>query len=272
MRKILITIINYSNEEEVLKYAKLISQQTTASEICLVIINNKESDFPKVDLESELKKIDLSIELYNPKENLGYLNGVLYGYRQYVNRQIINPEWVIISNTDIEIPDNYFFEEFLNKNYEKDIWCVAPSVYSPNKETYDNPHYVTRCSIRKINRIIWIHEHSILAFIYSNLSKIKAKFLNTKKMDSQYVYSAHGCFFALRNEFIEKIKNNSYEGFLYSEEAYIAENISLHNKKCFYDSTLEIIHHENSVTGLLGIKKKSKYIAESLKYIRKEFY
>lgn len=272
MKRLLITVINYSNEEEVLNYAKIIAKQTISSKISLVIINNKESPEPKVDLGSELKKIDLCIELYDPKENLGYLNGSLYGYRKYTDKYEIIPEWLVISNTDIEIDSNSFFEELLSKSYEEDIGCLAPSVYSPSKKSYENPQYIKRCSLSKINRLIWIHERPVIAFIYSELAKIKAKSLKVTKKSSQYVYSAHGCFFALRNDFIEEIKNNNYEGFLYSEEVYISENILLNQKKCFYDARLEVIHHENSVTGLLGIKKRSKFIANSLKYIRNEFY
>ncbi len=272
MERILITIVNYANEEEVLQYANMVSKQTIANKIRLVVISNKESDEPKINLDKELNKLNLSTEILDPNENLGYLNGSLYGYREYMQKYSEKPNWIIVSNTDIEIPNEKFFETLLKKKYESNIWCVAPSVYSPNNNSYDNPHYETRCSLKKINRIIWIHDRPKLALIYSKLAKIKAQFSRPSKKESQYVYSVHGCFFALRNDFIEKIKNNYYKGFLYSEEAYIAENILLHNKKCFYDSSLEVIHNENSVTGLLGMRKKSKYIADSLRYIRKEFY
>lgn len=93
-----------------------------------------------------------------------------------------------------------------------------------------------------------------------------------RKKESQYVYSNHGSFFFLNIQIVEKIKNIFYEPFLYSEEAFIAEQIISHNKKSYYDSALELIHNENSVTGLLGIKRTSQYIANSLRYIRDEFY
>lgn len=272
MKNVLITVINYCNEKEVLEYAKMISHQTIADQISLVIVNNKKSNQSIINLEFELREIKLSTEIYNPEENLGYLNGVLYGYNKYIEKNMVEPKWMVVSNTDIIINDCKFFEKINKREYEKDIWCVAPSVFSPNNNSYDNPHYESRCTLRKINRVIWIHEKAWRAFIYWKLAILKAKFSKKEKKSSQYVYSAHGCFFVLRNEFVEKIKEKKYGGFMYSEEAYIAENILAMNKKCFYDSELELIHNENSVTGLLGGGEKSKLIANSLKYIKKEFY
>lgn len=272
MNGITVIIINYKNEEEVLNYVKMLSKQTVSNKINIVIVNNKKSDNCYIDLKSEIKNINISIDLFECKENLGYLNGAIYGYNEFIRNKNIIQNWVIISNTDIENYDKLFFERFLNKNYDDNIWCVAPSVFSPNTRTFQNPQYIKRCSVHKINRLIFIHELPLVAYMYWNLAKIKAKVKKTKKTKSQYVYSAHGCFFALKNEFMEKIKSNKYGGFLYSEEAYIAEKLLIYNKKCFYDASLKVIHNENSVTGLLGIKKKSKYIGNSLKYIRKEFY
>ncbi|MEG6612846.1 hypothetical protein V6C42_08310 [Pseudoclostridium thermosuccinogenes] len=272
MGRILITVINYSNEAEVLRYAQMLSKQTVSSEIDLVIVNNKKSLNSKINLEKEIKEIEMSIEIYDPGENLGYLNGCLYGYREYRKRYKSIPEWVIVSNTDIDIPNRSFFEKFLAKKYDKEVWCIAPSVYSPKNKSYDNPHYVNRCSLRKINRVIWINERPICALFYHKLAKIKAKTKRKSKQPSQYVYSVHGCFFALKYEFVDKIKDIYYEGFLYSEEAYIAEYIRIFGKKSFYDDSLEVTHRENSVTGLLNIERKSRLIANSLKYIRDKFY
>ncbi|MEV5029137.1 hypothetical protein [Paenibacillus sp. LPE1-1-1.1] len=272
MKNVLIAIINYANEEEVISYAQMLANQTSSNRIQLVIVNNKKSENAKINLAEEIQKINLSIELFEPMNNLGYLNGALYGYNEFISNGGTKPDWVIISNTDIVISDTLYFEKFLSIHYQEEIWCVAPSVYSPLTKSYQNPHYIERCSLNKINRIIFINQTPFLAYIYENLAKLKAKVRKTERKESQYVYSAHGCFFAVKGDFIDIIKDNGYKGFLYSEEAYIAEYLLIHGKKCFYDNNLEIVHNENSITGLLGINKRSKYIANSLKYIREEFY
>lgn len=271
--RVLVLAINYANEEEVIEYAKTISRQSISKELGLVVVNNKSSIGSKLDLLSDLNKIDLDIRLYEPGENLGYLNGVFYGYNQFMqSNPETNIEWVIISNTDIIINDIAFFEKMLDAKYEEDIWCVAPSAYSNSTKSYQNPHYINRLSKEKLNRVIMINSLPILAFIYNALSKIKSKYKNKDKKAGRYVYSPHGCFFCLRSEFMEILKDNHYKGFLYSEESYIAEHLLINHKKCYYDSNIEVLHTENSVTGYLGTKKRAEYIKNSLKYIRDEFY
>jgi len=68
------------------------------------------------------------------------------------------------------------------------------------------------------------------------------------------------------------LDDRKFKALLYSEEAYIAELIREYNKKTYYDSNIEVIHNESAVTGKLANKKKAKYIADSLKVIRDEFY
>ncbi|NHM30011.1 hypothetical protein [Neobacillus terrae] len=272
MKNGVIIVINYANEEEVINYAEMLGKQNASENLNLVIVNNKSSEKAKVKLKDEIKKIDLPIYYFEPTHNLGYLNGALFGYREFIKTSGKMPDWIVISNTDIMISDARFFEKLLSNEYAEDIWCIAPSVFSPMTNSYQNPQYLSRHSLKKIDRLIFIHRFQISAYIYSLLATIKGKIKAQEKKDSQYVYSAHGCFFALKRSFIEQLKSKDYKGFLYSEEAFIAEHLLIYGKKCFYDNTLELDHKEHSVTAFLGIKNKSKYIRESLKYIRDEFY
>jgi len=101
---------------------------------------------------------------------------------------------------------------------------------------------------------------------------MKRKFARKIKEKSQYVYTLHGCFFAIKPEFADMLIHETFDGFLYSEEAFIAEKVRLASKRAFYDSSIEVNHNESSVTGLLGISRKAKYISNSLIYIKNEFY
>lgn len=272
MKHILITIINYANEKEVINFIKMISKQTISKLIDIIIVNNKSSKNKIINLANEIKAINIKTKIYYPHKNIGYLNGAIFGYNRYIQDFNKNPDWVILCNTDIAINDINFFKKIIEQKYSRDIWCIGPSVYSSKKNTYDNPHYINRCSLKKINRIIKINEYPFLAYLYTWLAFFKSKLLKKKKQKSRYVYSIHGCFFILSSTFLEKIKNFFYEPILYSEEAYLAEILLINKKYCFYDETLEIIHHENSVTGLIGIKNRTKFISNSLKYIRTKFY
>ncbi len=272
MKRIVDTIIFYDNETEVYTYAKHLSQQTAKDDVALVIVVNKNEHTNLEDFKNRLDMLPLDIYLFNPEENLGYLNGTIFGYHQYCQISESVPEWVVVSNTDIEFRENTFFEQFTNTSYEDDVWCVAPSVYSPKKNSYDNPEYIDRCTKEKINQLIYIHERPQLAYLYTKFAKCKGLFKRNEKQHSQYIYSAKGCFFIISNELATIIFNKKYKALMYSEESYISELVRKYDKKIYYDSEIEVIHNENSVTGKLEIKTRAKYLADSLKIIRDEFY
>jgi len=272
MKQIVDIVIFYDNEKEVYDYAKDLSKQTIKKNIALIIVVNKKGDMKLENFKRKLDILPISIFIFDPNENLGYLNGVIYGHNQYCQVSKSMPKWVVVSNTDIEFRNNKFFEDFLNTRYDDDVWCVAPSVYSPKKKSYDNPEYVDRCTKDKINTLIYIHERPLLAYLYAKLSKIKGKFKRNKKQNSKIIYSAKGCFFIIKNELATILNDRKFKALLYSEESYIAELIREYKKKTYYNSKIEVIHSESAVTGKLANKKRAQYIADSLKVIRHEFY
>lgn len=270
-QRVINIVVSYANEHEVLEYAKRLSMQSISEDISLVIVINKIGIMPEEQFVSELKKIKIDTHIYNPNKNLGYLNGLIYGYNAYSKDNDIL-RWIVMSNTDINFPDNHFFEMFLKKEYDKDTWLVGPSVYSPETGSYENPQYDDRHTINSINKRIFVFSRPILAYYYLKMAKIKAKVIRKGKQKSKFSYSVHGCFFFVDKEFIKVIKNKEYGALMYTEEAYLAEFVRLNNKKCYYNSEIEVVHEGSTVTGKLEIKRKAGYFLESLEFLKREFY
>ena len=181
------------------------------------------------------------------------------------------PDWVVMSNTDISYSKNNFFNNFFDNKYSENTWCIGPSIYSPSKNSFDNPILFERRSVKVINFLIFIFSHQYIAKLYSMLSKMKAKNRKTNP-NSQNVYEVHGCYFIIRNEFAEVIKEKGFGPFMFSEEAYIAELARSSSKLIYYENDIEIVHNEHTITSKLNSKKKFNYFAESLLYIKTEFY
>ncbi len=269
--KLLNIVLLYSNEEEVIEYAKKLCSQSISDNISLIIVINKAGDMTEENFKDSFKEIGIKTYFYNPGRNLGYLNGLIYGYNQYVKMHE-SPEWIVMSNTDISFSDNSFFEKFCNKKYNDDIWLIGPSIYSLENKSYDNPQYKQRHTLKSLNKRIFIFKNPLLSYYYLKMANIKAKFKKKEKQESQYSYSVHGSFFFVNLNFMEVLKTKEYGPLMYSEEAYLAEIVRLNNKKCYYESDIEVIHTASTVTGKLEIKKRARYIQESLEYIKKEFY
>ncbi|WP_226036156.1 hypothetical protein [Aquibacillus saliphilus] len=271
MSKILNVVILYDNEAEVYDYAVQLSKQEIHDQLALIIVVNKTNKSKFRLMSDKLSNLDMFIEIHTPDKNLGYLNGLIYGYEHYIKRNE-KPKFVIMSNTDIEFADNTFIKKLIMTNYDENVWCVAPSVYSPTKKSYDNPQYKTRYTKSSLDKRIFIFNNPYLGYPYVKLSQYKARFKRANKQDSCYVYSAHGCFFIIKPELADILISRPYKGLMYSEEAYIAELIRESDKRCFYDANIEVLHLESTVTSKLAFRKKSKFIAESLEIVRDEFF
>lgn len=268
----LINIVTlYENEDEVLRYAVEFSKQLMADKLCLIIVINKQGKRDFNDFENALRSLNINYFIYKPNNNLGYLNGLLFGYKSYRNKHSI-PEWVVMSNTDLKFKDSHFFETFLITKYEDNVWNVGPSIYSEKNNTYENPYLLKRYSVKALNRRIFIFQRPKIAHYYYKLSLLKNKLSKRKKIESCYVYSLHGSFFIIRGEFAELLKNKKFNSLMYGEEIYISEILRNSRKKSYYDSQLEILHEGSTVTNKLEIEKKSRYQVESLRFLKEEFY
>lgn len=272
MKKVLNVVVNYANEAEVLAYANTLSNQSMSEDIALVVVINKSSENPSVDLSHELQKLNIQTHIFGPEHNRGYFNGFMHGYNEYVKEGHDLPLWTILSNTDLIIEDKDAFKNLFEHNYEQNVGCIGPSIFNQGKQTYDNPKYKTRIPKEKIESTLKIHQRPLLSHMYLTLGNYKARQSRKTKKESQTCYALQGCFIAFKREFMHTLQNNTYEAFLFSEENYVSELLLQNKLTCFYNANVEIIHNEKQATGLLGYKNRAKFYASSLQFIRDKFY
>ena len=270
-KEVVSIVICYNNAQEVSCYADSLFRLRDSEKAFLVIVINAVCESERAILDS-IRTRHKNVVIFDPKSNLGYMNGLLYGYRQYSGTVTETPEYVIMSNTDIEFSDDDFIKDLLNREYSSDVWCIGPSVFTKYTSNYDNPVADSRRTRSEVNSLIRRFSLPFLGGLYVYLSDVKAKYKRSKKTGSRYVYEVHGCFFILTGEFAEVIKGDSYGALMYSEEAYISEMVYHHGKRTYYDSDLEVIHAEHTATKLLGYVKIADHLSKSMKYIRDRFY
>lgn len=261
-------VICYANEDEVIQYARQLEKQSIGNQVILAVVVNKEKKGINY-LESGLADVDIQYEIVCPDDNLGYLNGLIYGFK----RCSLKTRWYILSNTDIQIPNNRFLETFVSKYLdEQQKWVVGPSVYVPLKKTYSNPYLITRPS-----SYYYISKNLGMTFphLYDYLFKLKSKFRNSgdvKSNSSAQVYAVHGSYMFIRDELLKVVSERDKWELLYDEEQYIAE-IALSNKKeVYYDELLLVQHMEGTSTGKVDVSNRYKMMKKSNKRILKEFY
>ena len=272
MKKIINIVICYNNPHEVAEYAKKLKELKYSSNITLVVVVNSIDSDQFYVLEKLKKEQWFEVLIAIPSQNLGYMNGLLFGYKEYKSIHSSVPDLVIMSNTDIKYDDKLFLERLMMTQYSDEVYAIGPAVYSQARKSFENPVAYTRRTLSEINRLIFILDIPVIRTLYLFASDVKARIKKTGRGVSDNVYEVHGCYFILKGVFAELIKEKKYGALMYSEEAFISEEIYKLGKKEFYDSELYIEHLEHSVTGLLGAKKIAKYIVESMKVIKKEYY
>lgn len=269
--KIVNIVVCFKNDEEIVQFARQFQKQQSQEQIELIVVINELSQGKIEKLIKELDNLGIIYNIYNPNINLGYLNGLIYGYRQYIKTND-KADWIIFSNTDIQYDVGKIRDYIDKRNFERDIWCIGPAVYAESRKTYDNPVALKRRSEREVKKLIKIFRTPILNVIYITLSDIKARILSRQMGDSQNVYEVHGCFFIVGKELGDLLVESGYPFFLYSEEAYIAELVYHNGKRIVYDNNISVIHSEHSVTGVLKKQKIARYMSESLRMVYDIFY
>ena len=265
------SIIFYDNYFEIVKYVDSVMSLPSTENLYIAVTVNKceNEDVSKINEHFRMYK---NVFVYFPNCNLGYMNGLIYGYDCFVKETKIEPNYVIMSNTDIVYKDHLFFAKLNEKKYNRDVWLIGPSVYANNRKCYDNPVSYKRYKKRKLKRIIAFTSIPVVRSLYVFLSDYKARLLKRPEEKSSYVYEVHGCYFIVKNDFAKYMVEHKYGMLLYSEESYLAEEVYHNKKRTYYDSDLKIIHDEHTVTGRLKRKRIARYVSSSLKYILKTYY
>lgn len=267
-------VICYDNEVEVVTYAREVERQSVFEKIALVVVVNKYGNKGQSYLIEELSKLGIEFYICHPKKNLGYLNGLVYGY-QYICAKKAGVEWFVLSNTDIILPQEKFFETFIRREYldNQSIWLVGPSVFAPVQSHYSNPYLKNRPLKRTYERLNFMFS---FPHLFNLLYKIKHKLCGYRSPEnydqSSIVYGIHGSYMFLRREFLEMLIQNKEWEFMYDEEPYLAEIALQNGKFVYYDSQLLVHHMEGTSTGKVDIRRRCRMMKKSTQRMLREFY
>lgn len=270
-KEIIITISVYNNEQEVVEFVNKIAKQNMGNKIGLFITCNSVND--KKKFEQDINNISVEHYIFYPTSNLGYLNGCLYGVKQY--RKIIKCKWIMITNTDITFLNTSFFEKILTYNWNEDFWCIAPDIILPTGR-HQNPFLRSRPDKYRIQRWRFLQGNAHILHLYSILSDMKQHVLkhnyNEINRESCEIYAPHGSCFLLSERCIDKLIRESKKVFMYGEEILVGEIIREESKKVYYCNDLKIRHNENATTKYINYEKKADYYKKSFEYIYKRFF
>lgn len=225
----------------------------------LVIINNS----PDISIDINLPKY---ISIIESKSNLGYFGAIKYGISK---THIDDLDYIIVSNNDIKILNDNFFDIIENKLKNYDI--IAPSI--KNLEGNEqNPHRGKPFSLRRKRLLKIYFSNYLLAFLIVKVVSLR-KFFKKKNIIhfEKNIFSPHGAFIIFNRSFFEKggFIDDGY--FLYGEEDSIAAIAKLKGMSIGFIPSLKILHQESITVGVFFTKQKYKFQKNAYKYILNKY-
>lgn len=272
MKTIVIVLVNYKKEHELVSFVKAFIATQHYQSLHLIIVDNG-SLVPEV-----LQKLAVGqrIDLLVPGQNLGYFGAAYLALNHYLtNHQGNFPDHFIISNFDLSFDPHLFFDRMIECVNASNVAVAGPAIVSSLNGAALNPMYSNRLSDSHLNRLIRVTSHYWMFYLYQLLHYAKRK-LSAQAARSQSsvenAYAVHGSMMILNKSFFERGGSLQFGSFIYGEEIFIAEQCRKLGLAAKVFHELKVIHHEHSTTGNIKNRMHMKFLNASLKYLKSKFY
>lgn len=268
--KILFLLIAYNNDQEVMGFISQLGalSQDSRHELSVCVTDNV-GNFD----ETLLQNVEIPCTVLKPGRNLGYLNGCGYALDDYLSNNSL-PDWVSVSNTDLQLPDNYLS---ILDDVPESTGQLSPRVVKDNGVN-QNPHIFVRPGNRYYLKMRSIHFNSFIGGFYIWLSgKARAKsekiksHLDSNDFKEDVIYCAHGSIFFLAKEFFQRGGDIENGPFLYGEEIYIGEQLFEHSLTSLCRPSITVKHYAHATSKLVKLRAKSKLAKNSFKALHKKY-
>lgn len=289
MRPTFLTIgVSYRTDAEAVRFAtELTSLSGYDRGVVLIVANDGRSASPDSPLNFLETAPNVIVEY--SRENLGYFGAASWAFSRYLERHEM-PEWVIVSNVDIEFPDRDIFSKLLQYHGDSCYGAIAPDIRLetdgrlPSSNTSQNPHMAHRPSIYKLKLLELIASSVFSYAAFETLSAMRYTILNrlrsiarsnitTADRDRiQEIYAPFGAFIIFHSRYFNAGAGLKYGGFLYGEELFVAEQIAEHGLRAVFDSRLKVIHREHCSTNHTSVLQRAQRGRESIRHLMRTYY
>lgn len=209
MEKISVIILNYNDKENTIKLLNNIKEYRSIDSI-VVVDNNSPDDSYKVLREYHSGKI----HVIKSDKNGGYGYGNNYGMKYAIKN--LNPDYIIISNADVEFEEKVIVEMLDTYKVKEDAGIVAPTMLINGK--------LSTCRAWKLPSF----KDDFLGASYMLDNRFGGKFkYNKDYFTGKYseVEVIPGSLFMIKTSLMKEIDFFDEEFFLYCEECVLSKKI-----------------------------------------------
>lgn len=227
-RKVSIVNVNYNSELDCIAFVENIRRQQGVI-IDIVLVDNGSPDGSGLRLKNKFAD-DCDVIVILSESNLGFAKGNNLGLK-YLCKELLDEQFIIISNNDIEISNEFLVVELVNEYLNlKKVGLISPVMMN-------NGSIAKNFAIRE--RSIW-QDIIILSPLRRFMNKLFYEIDNSKiNLEVDYL---PGAFFMGSSKVWEKINYFDEDTFLYGEERLLGRKIRDIGLKNYICSRLQFDH------------------------------
>lgn len=271
-------VVEYKNAKKTISYIKHLNEKVNEHTVVAIVDNSEDvtnteeianafqfvSAHEVDDYEYLRLKFDkLDILLFEMNENLGYARGNNWGIEKL--RKIMDLEFVIVSNNDIRIEN-----EFLDLNVFRNIFrkydrvaVIGPYIIGNDGKKQSPCKKVSFMKRWIVPNILYPVDRLLGKDVFTDLIQ------NASTGD---VYRVQGSFMAIDLEAFSTVGGFDDNTFLYCEESILAEKLAKIEKGMYYTDEIKLLHdHDQTIGNFYKLEDKLKLRYKSESYYYKQY-
>jgi len=273
--KILVILMNYFNEAEVVQFIENQLIPGRMPEIDVLVVINGTGDRLKLE---NLTRAHREVSVIDAGTNLGYLPGAKFGLDHYMAEGNPMPKAVVISNSDLVISDKSFLNKLSETISHGGFDILGPDVISFLTGGHLNPYIPYRITRLKMQTIFFFSYNFLLYNFFLLFSYLKHFAGYALHFSGHYVrektstYGIHGSFMVFARSFFEKGGTFTYPVKMFGEEIFLGEQALKHGMTVVYEPAMVLVHHEHSSTGMFKNRRTVNDLHESYGFLLREYF
>ena len=289
--------VNYKTDAMAVRFVRSLSAVAKGAEVAIVLVNNSEgTDSSK--LFNRILTENPDVLCIKPPTNLGYFGGARLGLNEHLGTGSEFPDWVIVSNVDVEFKDAGFFSHLRDVDPAGDVGVITPSICANSSLRTPNRGLIIRPRKRKMRffrlvcqnfyvfslySLLATAKHAVLFLVDELLTTVRGWFVTpisgsdwshraAAEDDLKSIYAPHGACILFAKSYFLRGGTLDYPVFLFGEEIFVAETADKLELEVLYNPWLRVWHDDHASTGWVRSRIVSSYMREAAEFVADEYF
>lgn len=260
-----VVVLNYiAYQDTICTIDSFLAQDRSDVHLEIVIVDNASPNDSFKQLSAYAQKHE-EVHICQTEKNLGFAKGNNYGYSYLL--EFISPDFVIMSNDDIILPQDGLFQWIANCYQETNFAVLGPDIYSLRGEFHQSPCYdltksklaCKKILIRKNLALVKLH---IQKTFHMKVKPYTAKWGNKDYHTPSDQVTLHGSFQIFSKlYFMHYSEPYDPATFLYLEENLVKLRCDIAGLTMYYSPNYRVDHLQAVATNKISDSNVDKLIS-----------